>query len=187
MDNKNIESVKVLELIAVAAEYCSLVENADKYSQKSFISRSVKLLALLYLKASLVEVEDEEPLEYIEKFVTEQDWNYIQSKVCLKLGENESYFDLQEPLMYGTDEAKVNVSTSECFADIYQDLRDLLEAYRIGGSEEQKCALAECVVNFKTFWGVRLILLLNELHLLLNSNIELDDSCEDELSEINED
>lgn len=178
METEDLAKKNILDFLAVAAEYCALVEQADIMSQKAFVDKARKVLALLYLKVSLLPEIEPETDSFVEKFVTENDWNFIQAKVSEKLGVCETYFDVVEPMAYDTTNETVNVSTSETFADIYQDLRDMLEVYRVAEEEEQQIALAECVNNYRSFWGVRALLLMNELHLLVFSDTELDDNVE---------
>lgn len=168
----------ILEFVTVAAEYCAFIENTDEYTRADFIFKLQKLLPLLYLKGALLpetEVED----SFVEKYITEDDWNYINDKVSSKIAHLESYFDITELTGYETGET-VNVSISEAIADIYQDLRDFLAAYKDANDELMNLAVFECKQNFKLFWGVRITGLLQELHLLIYSNTDIDDSDEDE-------
>lgn len=176
MKSGDLDKKNVIDFLAIAAEFCAFVENANVVSKKIFIEKSRKIIALLYLKTSLLPQSEMESDDFIERFVTEHDWNFIQNKISEKLGENESYFDIIEPQAYNTSNETINVSTSECFADIYQDLRDMLEVYRLAGEEEQNVALGICFQNFKSFWGVRALMLMNELHLIAYSDTDLDDT-----------
>lgn len=164
----------VIEFLTVTAEYCAFIEKADEYFRKDFLLKLHKLLPLLYLKGALlpeVSIDD----SFIEKYVSEDDWNYIHDKVLEKLSELETYFDITEAVGYETGET-VNLSISEAVADIYQDLRDFLAVFKDANDELMEIAVFECKQNFKLFWGARVIGVLQELHLLIYSGINLNES-----------
>lgn len=170
MNNSNI-----LDFLTIAAEYCLFVEQTEKRTKTEFVSTSQKILTALYLKASTITTEDVDD-EYLDQFVTEDDWNFIESTVAAKLGEHNSFISVLEADSYIHD-TPIQVSMSECFADIYQDLRDCIERYKIENTKTQKIALFECVLHFKTYWGQRLIALLAEIHNVLYSpHVDLEDT-----------
>ncbi|MFO7868227.1 MAG: DUF5063 domain-containing protein [Bacteroidales bacterium] len=156
---------KILDFITVSAEYCAFLEQVNSFSQKDFISKSQKILCLLYLKTSVLE-PDNDVDGFSVQYVTEDDYTYIQSHVAEKLADFDTFLDVQEPDRYESGET-VSVRISECFADIYQDIRECLERYKNGNDEAQQNALFECVLNFKTIWGPRTLALISELHNIL--------------------
>jgi len=84
------------------------------------------------------------------------------------------YIDLPEK----KDEYAVEASAvclSECYADIYQDLKNFVERYKIGENESMHVAVAFCRNDFFARWGMRTIGIMQELHLLLSSGEQLDD------------
>ena len=68
-----------VEFVTVAAEFCKFLEQAEGVKRSAFVDTSLKILPLLYLKASMLPecetIGDEAP----ETFVTEeiQVYNYI--------------------------------------------------------------------------------------------------------------
>lgn len=169
--------VQVLEFITVASEYCALVERMGDLTKMEFIDRSQKIISLLYLKGLLLPTMEYDEEWYPERYVTEHDWMLVQQSVSEKLGSFETYFDLTEPAMLTTG-TTINVSTSECFADIYQDIRDFIESYRLNSDtidESIQGLIVECRNNFENYWGIRAIRLLSELHLMQFSGASDDD------------
>ena len=71
--NQPIFDANTVEFVTVAAEFCGFLERTPEMQPDEFVDRSLKLLPLLYLKASLL--PDCEPLDDIEPetFVTETD------------------------------------------------------------------------------------------------------------------
>jgi len=170
-----VYSKNVIEFVTVANEYCSFVESVDHFTRKDFLSRIQKLFPLLYLKASLLPepdavVSDDEP----EKFVTEDDYNFILNKLVVKFGEFDAYQEIYDSsLQYSY--IPVEGSIGENITDIYQDLKDFILCYRIGTVEVMNDALRGCRNDFEQYWGQRLVNGLRAIHYLLYSNANLDE------------
>ncbi len=154
---------EVVEFVTVAAEYIRFVENAEKAKQADFISISQKLLSLLYLKAAMLKDIEHEAQDETPKFVTESDWNFVKNSVSITLNDLDIYITIHEPMM-AIEREGLQICLSECYADIYQDLADFLQAYRIGTETMMNDALWYCKQNFEQFWGTRLLGLINSLH-----------------------
>jgi len=45
----------VVEFVTVAAEFCAFLEQVEQRSRKDFVSVALKILPLLYIKASMLE------------------------------------------------------------------------------------------------------------------------------------
>lgn len=174
-----VYSKNIIEFLTVASEYCGFIEKSEKFSKKDFIEKSQKILALLYLKASLIDKYELEVDGDIERFVTEDDYNNIQQTLSEKFGTHEQFLDVWEPRSTESSEA-VQVSFSECFTDIYQDLKDFVLNYQIGNEEIMSEIIHECRLNFELFWGPRVIAVLAIIHNLIYSGENLDDDEEDE-------
>ena len=178
-----VYSKNVIEFATVANEYCSFIEAVDQFQRKEFITRIQKLFPLLYLKAALlpepdIEISEEAP----EKFVGEEDYNFILHKLEQKLGQFDAYQEVFDPTMQYSEEA-LEASISENIADIYQDLKDFILSYRIGTLDVMNDALGECRTNFQQYWGQRLVNGLRAIHSLVYGISDLDETVE--LSEQN--
>lgn len=153
----------VIEFITIAKEYCAFVEDAGKLSTKLFLQQSQMLLPLLYLKTSMLPKFEPISEESNEKFVSENDWNYIKNKIAGLLGKMDVFVQIIEPIMQFEDDA-INVSLSEIFTDIYQDLRDTISIFAMGDENMMNDALWECISNFEQYWGQRTIIALSAIH-----------------------
>jgi hypothetical protein len=173
-----VYSKNVIEFVTVANEYCSFVETVDQFTRKDFLSRIQKLFPLLYLKASLLPEPDAKlPDEMAEKFISEDDYNYILNKLAVKIGEYDAYQEIYDSsLQYSY--IPVEGSIAENITDIYQDLKDFILSYRIGTVEVMNDALRECRANYEQYWGQRLVNGLRAIHYLLYSNVNLDEENE---------
>lgn len=172
-DNLHIVFSKdVIEFVTVANEFCALLEKAHDFSKEDFVKRSQKLLPLLYFKAAVLPAPEESTDEPYEKFVTEADWHYTEQRIIQKLGETELFITMTNPTNpHETEE----VSLSECYADIYQDLKDFTMLYQVGSEGAVNEAMWELKENFEQVWGPRLLALLKELHDIIFSGESLDD------------
>jgi hypothetical protein len=170
-----VYSRNVIEFATVANEFCTFAESVNDYARNDFLGKLQKMLPLLYLKASLLPgLNDlEESEETPEKFVTENDYNFILRKLSTKLGEFDSYPEIFEPGM-ALGDASVEANISENVSDIYQDLKDFILSYRIGTVEVMRAALWECRNNFEQYWGQRLVNGLRAVHMLVHGNVNIE-------------
>ena len=177
-----VYSRDVLEFVTVANEYCSFIENIDQFKRKDFIVRLQKILPLLYLKTSLLpkveSILDEEP----ERFMEEEDYNFLHQKLLEKIGQFDSYQEVFDPMIQLSEEP-VPQSLAENIADIYQDLKDFLLAYRIGTVEVMNDALWFCIENFENYWGQRLVNGLRHIHMLIVGDQDLNEEEKDQQEE----
>ena len=176
-DENIIYSKNAIEFVTVAAEFVAFVENYEKLDRKNFIEKLHKILALLYLKASLIPEFDSMFNEVLEKYFTEEDWISLKNSIAGKLGGFDKFIRVDETIAQLDDES-TSVSVSECITDIYQDLFDFLQAYRFENSELMHDALWECLENFKYYWGQRLIGVLNIFHSFIYGNFDLNSDKE---------
>jgi len=177
MSPKNIE-INIKEFYLVASEFCKLLENTVSLNKISFLSNSQKLLNLIYLKASLIEKPKDIEEGEAEKFVQESDWVFIKDLVSSKLALSDKYIELSLPENLDPDNFE-SITISECFADIYQDLRDFATNYEIGNSEVILASISECIENFEKFWGIRALSVLVSIHNLIYGGEVFDDELID--------
>jgi len=88
-----VYSVNVIEFVTVANEYCATLETMDDLNRKDFVHKMQKIFPLLYLKASLLPEVEEMLEDEPEKFVAEEDYNYLHRKLQVKLGEHDAYLE----------------------------------------------------------------------------------------------
>lgn len=173
-DFKNIVySRDSVEFVTVAVQYCAFVESFEDITAADLTDKFTKLLPLLYLKASLVPQTDMLEEDEIETTVTENDYNYIISRLYQVFGKDDTYLEVfHQDMKYS--ETPIGESISENLADIYQDLKNCITIYERGITENMNDALYVCTENFKTYWGQKLVNVLRALHSLKYSE-SLDD------------
>ena len=163
-----IYSRPVLDFITVCTEYCKFLEQPTTTERQKFIDVMRGLLPMLYLKASLLGDIPEEP-GFNEPRVTEEDYDYVRGSVARIMGDRDDYLDtFVEDFKYS--DQPVLCTISENLADVYQIVRELVEAFRGGYEESMQVALAEAIAEFELQWGQKLLNALRALHDVRFSN-----------------
>ena len=152
-----------VEFVTVAAEYCGFLERTRDAKRGIFVDTALKILPLLYLKASMIP-----PCERIgefdpEAFVTEEDYELIRMAVAEVLGSKDDYLEVFLPDMAYSD-TPIKKCISEDLADIYQDLKDFISVFQLGLNETMNDSLVICKEHFEEFWGQRLVNTMRALH-----------------------
>ncbi len=172
--NPIVYSKNTIELVTVANEYCRFIEGVSKEPARDFLAKVQKILPLLYLKVSVVQTFESDQEFALEKFVSEVDYNFLQQKIMNLLGEHDDYKEVFDDDMQFSEQV-LTASVSEDLADIYQDLKDFIMSYQIGDELIMQEALWECLNNFRTFWGQKLVNCLRAVHELVYSDIDFEE------------
>lgn len=158
--NTIIYHKNVLEFATVANEYCKYLENIDQTEKEKFIKVTTKLLPLLYLKAAMIPEFETDDNNEIEQHVTETHYNFLLQTVAQKIDLHDNLVSVTDDITNQAEE----VSISECFADIYQDLKNFTENFKTNTEDTMAETLWMCQYNFKHYWGARLIAILTIFH-----------------------
>ncbi|MGN0309909.1 MAG: DUF5063 domain-containing protein [Bacteroides sp.] len=154
---------QTVEFVTVCAEYCKWVEQAEGTPRRQLVDVALKLLPLLYLKASMLpscETLGDEPLE---SFVTEESYEVVRLTLADILGERDDYLDVFVSDMKYSDQP-ITRYISEDLSDIYQDIKDFICLFQSGLNLVMNDALATCQENFRLYWGQKLVNTLRALH-----------------------
>lgn len=162
-ESQTIFDKNVIEFVTVSAEFCAFLERAENMQRSKFIDTSLKLLPLLYLKAAMLPQCEQIGEEYPERYVTEDIYEMIRTKLAGLMGEKDDYLDVfVQDMAYSDQPIKKNIS--EDLADIYQDIKDFVFVFQLGLNETMNDALAICQENFGLLWGQKLVNTLRALH-----------------------
>jgi len=177
-ENNPIYERNTLEFVTVALEFCTFVETAGEKELFDFMDKAVKLLPLLYLKATLLPEaepdEDDEP----ELTVTEDMYESVRNRIAELLGEKDSYLETFHPDMQYSD-TPIAAFISENLADVYQDVGNFVSLFRQGNEEVMLQSIALCRTNFQEFWGQQLLNALKALHAARYSDDEIIETNEE--------
>lgn len=161
--NSILSDKNVVEFTTVAVEFSLFLEKATSHSRQDFVAVALKLLPLLYLKATLLpHYEMEEDME-LENNVTEDDYLMIRQQVAAVLGSQDDYLDVFVQDMKYSDKPILR-TISEDLADIYQDIRNFTEVFRQGFDDTMRESVAAVQQNFEMYWGQSLVNTMRALH-----------------------
>jgi hypothetical protein len=158
-----VYSPAVIEFVTVTAETCLFLEHATEFSRTDFVQKIVKILPLLYLKTSLVDIPESVFDDVPERFVSEEDYVYIKEQVEQLLGPDDSYLETFHPDMAISD-TPIAAFISENLADVYQELKDFAANYQLADVDTMNDALVFCLEAFGEHWGQKLLNALRALH-----------------------
>ena len=169
-----VYSKNVLEFVTVAREYCAFAENSEQYTKSDFIQVAIKLLPLLYLKASMLPKMERTLDEPMDTAVDEFMYTNIKDGIAGKLTAHDAFLEVfHEDIQ--RSETPVVAYISENFADMYQDLRNFTASYRVGVEEIMNDAVVDIEEQFRLFWGQKLLNALRALHNIFYSGDDLSD------------
>lgn len=160
-----VYSKNVIEFVTVVAETCLFLEHASEFSRFDFVQKSVKILPLLYLKTSLLDIPNAVTDEVPEKFVTEEDYQFVREQIEQLLGLEDSYLEVFHPDMALSD-TPIAAFVSESLADVYQELKDFATSYQLADVDVMNDSLVACLEAFGEHWGQKLLNALRALHAL---------------------
>lgn len=167
-----VYSQGVIEFVTVVAETCRLLESAAQISKTDFVDKATKMLPLLYLKAVLLEQPQHLLDGFTEQFVSEEDYDYVNTQIETVLGADDTYLDTFHAEMQYSD-MPVAATISENLADVYQEIKNLAGNYQTGDTEVMNDALADCMDAFREHWGQKTLSALQALHAIwCNRNTE---------------
>ena len=152
-----------IEFVTVAAEYCAFIERTRGTERKTFVDTALKILPLLYLKATLIPECEQIGEDDLEVFVTEDDYEYVRRAVANVMGSQDDYLEVFHPDMAYSD-TPIKKCISEDLADIYQDLKDFICVFQLGLNATMNDSLCVCKEHFAEFWGQRLVNTMRALH-----------------------
>jgi len=157
-----IYSKPVLDLVTVSTEFCKYVEQCEGKEAEEFCRVMRGLLPMLYLKMTLLG-DVPETMGWNDHKVTEGDYDYVRSAVASVLADKDDFLDVfVEDFKYS--EQPVLCTVSESLADIYQQLRELVESFRDGYEDAMQVALFETADEFRMQWGQKLLNALRAIH-----------------------
>ena len=162
-ESQTIFDKNVIEFVTVAAEFCAVLERAERMKRSDFVDTSLKILPLLYLKASMLPKCETIGEEVLETYVTEEIYEILRINLAELMGDKDDYLDVFVQDMVYSDQP-IKKSISEDLADIYQDIKDFIFVFQLGLNETMNDSLAVCQENFGMLWGQKLVNTLRALH-----------------------
>lgn len=165
----------VVEFVTVAAEFCAFLEKVEARSRKDFVQVALKILPLLYIKASMLQPLEMEEEDMLETIVNEDDYEVLRISIASIMGEQDDYLDVFVEDMKYSDKPVLK-TISEDLADIYQDIRNFVGVFKMGLESTMHDSLAQVQQNFENYWGQTVVNTMRALHdVLYNQHIDEDE------------
>ena len=102
---------------------------------------------------------EEEP----QRFVSEEDYNFVLIGMRELLGSDDAYLDVFVDQGIYTDEVQT-AYISEGLADVYQELKDMAAAFQTGEQAIMHDAVVLCRESFDKSWGRKVLAVLRAIH-----------------------
>lgn len=163
--NHPVYSKNVLEMLAVANEFCVFTEKVDERERFDVLSFYQKISPLLYIKGSLLLPIEQEFPEANERYVNEHHYEEVFNKLRACFGSDDEYYSF-DPIHFDPEEMRKS-SLAENLSDVYQDLKDFVILYQKNSLASKECAVSECQILFETHWGIRLANATTAIHNIL--------------------
>jgi hypothetical protein len=152
-----------IAFVTAAAQTCLLIEKVSEHEKDEWCEQVLRLLPVLYLRTRLLEKEEAVMEDEPQRFVTEEDYNYVLVGMRELMGADDAYLDVFVDQGIYTDEVQT-VYISEGLADIYQELKDMAAAFQTGDEPVMNDAVVLCREAFDTHWGAKLLSVMKALH-----------------------
>ena len=166
-----VYSAEVLEFVKISKDFIDMLQDEVPEERKDFIEKSLRILPQMYSKLLTIPINEPEFESGNEKHVTEEEWSGIYQKIYGILASQNEYLDIPEEEEYDRMEI-ISRELSDDLADIYQDVKDFLENFRMGVEEVMNDAIWECRVNFENYWGKKLLRASLNLHKSYTRDVE---------------
>lgn len=166
---------RVIDFVACANEFCTCLEEINNSTLGDFIKSLNLLLPKMYAAAIDLPLLDAKFEEFGQRFVNEQDYEYLKNMLAFKLGQYDSFEEVFDRDRVEYEDA-VAADISEYLADIYQDIKDFLLLYQLGSEEVMYEAIWECQQNMAGLWGQKLVNVLRPIHYLNYSEDVLEEN-----------
>ncbi|MBQ8220292.1 MAG: DUF5063 domain-containing protein [Bacteroidaceae bacterium] len=166
-----------VEFVTVAAEYCAFIERSEGQNRKELVDTLLKILPLLYIKASMLPECEVLGEDNLETFVSEDEYEVIRINLQELLADRDDYLDVfVEDMKYS--DTPIRKSIAEDLSDIYQVVKDFICQFRSGLNETMHDALAQCREHFISYWGQTLVNTMRALHEVKYSHTDNDEEEE---------
>ena len=103
---KTIYAPATLEFVTVAAQFCVFLEQSSGRSKREFVETMLRLLPLLYVKATLLPRVESDGAFLPDDKVTEADYDFVRQTVYDIMQGDDDYEELVYDATILTDESR---------------------------------------------------------------------------------
>ena len=85
----------VIDFVTTAVQVCLVLEHIEKISREEFADKMLNLLPQLYVQIRQIDVSSQESSDgFLERFVTEDEYNTIADNIKRLLGSDDAYLEV---------------------------------------------------------------------------------------------
>ena len=162
MNDGVVEYPAVTELLTLGNEYCYFVENQSKYDEVYRLAFLQRALSALYLKGSLLPELESCDVGFMQRYVTEENYEILFNEMRELFGKNDKYHSADS-----VTGDLIEHSLSENLTDLYQDMKDLFITFTKGFDAGRQCAAFYSKKWFSERWGNAIVKAMPLIHELM--------------------
>ncbi|MDE5585382.1 MAG: DUF5063 domain-containing protein [Muribaculaceae bacterium] len=163
---------RLINLVALCAEYCSTVESCLDADAKEITDILLGQLPRIYYEFHDIDAGESVSLEEwgvgVSEHLDEDQYESVRMQLATAFGEDDSYLETFEKDMKYSD-TPIATTISENLADIYQPLYDFVVETRESEGENLEEAYRACKESFREYWSQTLCNVLRALNAINNS------------------
>ena len=163
---------RLINLVALCAEYCSTVENCLEVDVKEISEALLGQLPRIYYEFHDIDAGESVSLEEwgfgVSEHLDEEQYESVRIQLATTFGEEDSYLETFEKDMKYSD-TPIATTISENLADLYQPLYDFVVETRESDGDNLEEAYRACKESFREYWSQTLCNVLRALNALRNS------------------
>ncbi len=163
---------RLINLVALSAEYCSLVENCREVELKELVETLLGQLPRLYYEFHDIDAGENPSIDEwgigVSDHLDEEQYESIRMQLATVFGEDDTYLETFEKDMKYSD-TPIATTISENLADIYQPLYDFVVEVRESEGENLEEAYCACKEGFREYWSQTLCNVMRALNALRNN------------------
>jgi len=153
-----------LAFLALANEYCALMEGAREATRDEFIASMLRMLPRIYMAASDLRRDDTSMSEiYVAEALEEDYYEAVRMRVAGLLGEDDAYLEVFEQDMKYSD-TPIAASVAEGLADLFQVFYNIVQTARDATPELIAGLIPELREDFACYWSQKLCNVLRALN-----------------------
>ena len=125
-ESQTIFDKNVIEFVTVAAEFCAFLERAERMKRSTFVDTSLKILPLLYLKASMLPKCETIGDEALETYVTEEIYEILRINLSGLMADKDDYLDVfVQDMVYSDQPIKKSTLWGQKLVNTLRALHDV--------------------------------------------------------------
>lgn len=160
---------RLINLVALSAEYCSAVENCREMELKELTDTLLGQLPRLYYEFHDIDAGESASLDEwgvgVSDHLDEQQYESVRMQLAVAFGEDDTYLETFEKDMKYSD-TPIATTISENLADLYQPLYDFVVEVRESDGENLEEAFRACKESFREYWSQTLCNVMRALNSL---------------------